>query len=322
MKIVDTWFRDLPQQFLEKPNIEVLLSAFAKQLQEVEQVFEELNKKTDLKDAVGQNLDWIGTILSLTRKEAGELMNLGQSEPIISDERYRQILKYQLLRNTSDGTYDDILSGLKYLYDFQFYYREDIRYPATIILSMPLELDQLDFHFYRRLCIKPGGVGVLGEKKFDLTLFLAIFYETKLRFMSECYPRRNVPYLYYNGTAQYNGCYRYDKYKIGSKIDFYPVKLSMQHDYPIPIQYDWGINLSGIVAWLPICERVEKLTCIFDRIQKIRMEEALSMKMEVEKPHRFKVDLTVGYHLSRYDGTHRYNGTRRYDSQIIHYEDI
>ena len=81
MQIVDTWFRDLPQQFLEKPNIEVLLSAFAKQLQEIEQVFEELNKKTDLRDAVGQNLDWIGTILSLTRKEAGELICLLYTSP-------------------------------------------------------------------------------------------------------------------------------------------------------------------------------------------------------------------------------------------------
>lgn len=160
----------------------------------------------------------------------------------------------------------------------------------------------------------------IGEMRSQLDV--PIWYQSELALISECYPRRNVPYLYYDGTAQYNGCYRYDKYKIGSKIDFYPVKLSMRHDYPIPIQYDWGINLSGIVAWIPICERVEKLTYIFERVQRIRMEEALSMKMEVEKPHRFKVDLTVGYHLSRYDGTYRYNGTRRYDSQIIHYEDI
>ena len=160
----------------------------------------------------------------------------------------------------------------------------------------------------------------IGEMRSQLDV--PIWYQSELTLISECYPRRNVPYLYYDGTAQYNGCYRYDKYKIGSKIDFYPVTLSMQHEYPVSIQYDWGINLSGIVAWIPICERVEKLTYIFERVQRIRMEEALSMKMEVEKPHRFKVDLTVGYHLSRYDGTYRYNGTRRYDSQIIHYEDI
>ncbi len=160
----------------------------------------------------------------------------------------------------------------------------------------------------------------IGEMRSQLDV--PIWYQSELALISECYPRRNVPYLYYDGTAQYNGCYRYDKYKIGSKIDFYPVSLSMQHEYPVSIQYDWGINLDGIVAWLPVSERVEKLTYIFERVQRIRMEEALSMKMEVEKPYRFKVDLTVGYHLTRYDGTHRYNGTRRYDSQIIHYEDI
>ena len=192
-------------------------------------------------------------------------------------------------------------------------------FQATFIGEGTLEVEQVRNALRK---IKQSHTEFIVAEHIDVLLPLFIFYETKLHFMTECYPRRNVPYLYYDGTAQYNGCYRYDKYKIGSKIDFYPVSLSMQHEYPVSIQYDWGINLDGIVAWLPVSERVEKLTYIFERVQRIRMEEALSMKMEVEKPHRFKVDLTVGYHLSRYDGTYRYNGTRRYDSQIIHYEDI
>ena len=192
-------------------------------------------------------------------------------------------------------------------------------FQATFIGEGTLEIEQVRIALRK---IKQSHTEFIVAEYIDVLLPLFIFYETKLYFASECYPRRNVPYLYYDGTIQYNGLYRYDKYKIGSKIDFYPVALSMQHDYPIPIQYDWGINLKGIVTWLPICERVEKLTYLFERVQRIRIEEALAMKMEVKKPYRFKVDLTVGYHLSKYDGTHRYNGTRRYDSRIIHYEDI
>ena len=70
MKIVDSWLNDLPQQFLEKKNIEALIPAFSKQLQEIEDVFDNLKNLTDLDTAAGQNLDMVGTIIPLSRKEA------------------------------------------------------------------------------------------------------------------------------------------------------------------------------------------------------------------------------------------------------------
>lgn len=72
MKIVDNWLNDLPQQFLEKKNIEALIRAFSKQLQELQQVFDDLENLTDLDTATGQNLDMVGTIIPLSRKEAGD----------------------------------------------------------------------------------------------------------------------------------------------------------------------------------------------------------------------------------------------------------
>lgn len=149
--ILDKWLQDIPQQFQGKRNIEVLISAFAKQLQELEQVFEDLNTKTDLETATGQNLDMVGTIIPLTRKEAGELAGIGVTDPAISDERYRQFLKYKNLVNTNRCTYYDLMTGLQLLWDVQpVYYIEDPDMPATIILTMPF--------------LKPGGEVVrLGE---------------------------------------------------------------------------------------------------------------------------------------------------------------
>lgn len=149
--ILDKWLQDIPQQFQGKRNIEVLISAFAKQLQELEQVFEDLNTKTDLETATGQNLDMVGTIIPLTRKEAGELAGIGVTDPVISDERYRQFLKYKNLVNTNRCTYYDLMTGLQLLWDVQpVYYIEDPDMPATIILTMPF--------------LKPGGEVVrLGE---------------------------------------------------------------------------------------------------------------------------------------------------------------
>ena len=148
MQILDELIKDIPQQFLGKKNTEVLLRAIARQLQEVYQVFEDLNTKVDIDTATGQNLDYVGTIIPLTRKEAGELAGLDGSKTEMSDERYRQFLRYQNLVNTNECTYYDLMEGLRLLWGVSpIYYIEDPSLPATIILTMPF--------------MKPGGENVL-----------------------------------------------------------------------------------------------------------------------------------------------------------------
>ena len=151
MRILDDWYKDIPQQFLGKKNIEVLLNAFARQLQEVYQVLEDMKTMLDLDTATGQNLDYVGTIIPLSRKEAGELAGLDSPDPVMSDDRYRQFLRYQSLVNTNECTYYDLMEGLELLWNVSpIYYIEDPDFPATIILTMPF--------------LKPGGeVVTLGE---------------------------------------------------------------------------------------------------------------------------------------------------------------
>ncbi len=152
MRIVfDEWINDIPGQFREKKNIEILIKAFSRQLQEVQQMFADLYEKTDLDVATGQNLDYVGTIIPLTRKEAGELAGIGVTDPVISDDRYRQFLRYKNLVNTNECTYYDLMDGLALLWNVSpIYYIEDPDLPATIILTMPF--------------LEPGGEAVpLGE---------------------------------------------------------------------------------------------------------------------------------------------------------------
>lgn len=89
--------------------------------------------------------------MTLTRKEAGVLAGIDVEDPVISDERYRQFLKYQMLVNTNECTYHDLMDGLALLWDVSpIYYREDPALPAVIILTMPF--------------LTPGGkVVTLGE---------------------------------------------------------------------------------------------------------------------------------------------------------------
>lgn len=151
MGILDKWLDDLPQQFQGKKYIEALISVFAKQLEDLYKVFKQLDTETDLDSAVGMNLDMVGDIVTLTRKEAGVLAGIDVEDPVISDERYRQFLKYQMLVNTNECTYRDLMDGLALLWDVSpIYYREDPALPAVIILTMPF--------------LTPGGkVVTLGE---------------------------------------------------------------------------------------------------------------------------------------------------------------
>lgn len=151
MGILDDWIEDMPQQFQGKERIEALISAFAKQIEELHRVFKQLDTETDLESAVGMNLDMVGDIITLTRKGAGILAGIDVEDPVISDERYRQFLKYQMLVNTNECTYYDLMDGLALLWDVSpIYYREDPALPAVIILTMPF--------------LTPGGkVVTLGE---------------------------------------------------------------------------------------------------------------------------------------------------------------
>lgn len=138
MQIADSWLRDLPQQFLGQPRIEALVRAFARQLQEVQDAIDQLDAMTDIDTATGQNLDFVGTIIPLTRKEAGILAGAEDDEPVMSDDRYRQYLRYKNLRDTNECTYYDLMAGIDLLWGVEpVYYEEDPEYPATIILRMP-----------------------------------------------------------------------------------------------------------------------------------------------------------------------------------------
>lgn len=84
-------------------------------------------------------------------------------------------------------------------------------------------------------------------------------------FISEFYPRKNLPFLRYDGTAHYDGEYCYDIYQNNSVIDLYTMKLQSSAEN--------------------ICS--------------------------------YQVNLTIGYHLTHYDGEYYYDGTRKYDSEMI-----
>ena len=226
MQIADTWLRDLPQQFQGKHNIEVLIKAFSKQMQEVDRVFQDLNTMTDLDTATGQNLDYVGTIIPLTRKEAGELAGIGVTDPVISDDRYRQFLRYQNLVNTNECTYQDLINGIELMWRYKgIHYIEDPKRPATIIFQTDrMDLDDEDLvEFYPELCIRPAGVGVILRKYFGGFYEVSVRYSECIRFLTGFYPRFNQERLKLNRIWKLNGGRKLNGYKSRETIDLYPM---------------------------------------------------------------------------------------------------
>ena len=126
---------DLVEQFRGKTNIEALMEVVGIQLQEVFDFYEQLRTERSVEKAVGKQLDGVGDIAVMTRKEAGQLAGNPIPFEVIDDDTYRQYLIYKILKNTCDCTYPDIIKAFKMFWDYPLYYTEDPEQPATMIFD-------------------------------------------------------------------------------------------------------------------------------------------------------------------------------------------
>ena len=127
--------QDLVEQFRGKANIEALMEVVGIELQEVFDFYEQLRTQRSVDTAVGKQLDGVGDIAVMTRKEAGQLAGNPIPFEVIDDDTYRQYLIYKILKNTCDCTYPDIIKAFKMFWDYPLYYTEDPEQPATMIFD-------------------------------------------------------------------------------------------------------------------------------------------------------------------------------------------
>lgn len=185
INVLRNWLEDIPHQFLAKKNIEILIKAFSKQLGELYRVYEELNLITDIDTAEGRNLDYVGTILSLSRKDAAELAGFKEEiDHTMSDDLYRKYLRYKRLLNTNDCTYFDMMEGLSLLIgeDEKIYYLEDPNLPATVVLRVPFFSKGKASGLVRVPMVKPAGVRLLinGEIRDNIIYVGSVFLSGEL----------------------------------------------------------------------------------------------------------------------------------------------
>lgn len=155
----DEWLADVPQQFVNKTNFNILLMAFSKQLDEIYSTLKDIDDLTDVNTATGKNLDYIGSILSMTRKQAAVILRSTEDE-LLDDERYRKVLQYKAIKNVSDGTYADIMESTISLWGANnILFEEPKNRPATFLLKLSnVDIDDVDPAENSVLAIHAAGI--------------------------------------------------------------------------------------------------------------------------------------------------------------------
>lgn len=158
--------------------------------------------------------------------------------------------------------------------------------------------------------VLPANLVIFFAKRSRLEFAIPILYKNILKMRSEFYPRYNIPYLKYDGTAQYNGKYRYHKYKSSERIELYPIKLNIKSEVKPWIIFLPKIQMKSIFQ-VPI--KVEHKISYQKKfaIDK-KIETRINIKQENVVLPRYEMKLKIGKHPNRYNGTVRYDGTSRY----------
>lgn len=155
---------DLLEQFKRGKNTLAICSAIDRQIEALVRAFGDIKSKTNFDKAEGNGLDLIGTIVDLSRAEAGLLS--GETEipyAVLSDDKYRKFLKYQAYRNANGCSYYDLVNAMRVIWGdaTKIHYSEEASYPATILIELePEHTDEPTDIRYVPL-FRPAGVGIL-----------------------------------------------------------------------------------------------------------------------------------------------------------------
>lgn len=170
--ITKSFLDKLPEQFKRKHNIEMLIKAFATELEELVEVYNELETLRAISTAFGKQLDGIGEIVVLSRVESMAYAGVVDFY-ILDDERYRLFLMFKALRNANTCTFPELMEICRLLYNVKLlYYREFNDHPAHFQVMVGADFQEWMMGMLNNvnLTVKPGGVSI-ELKFFELDFF-------------------------------------------------------------------------------------------------------------------------------------------------------
>ena len=179
-------------QFDDKPILLAILSALGEEMDTLNAVFDDLKNKRWIDTGEGVQLDGIGRIVGRNRQIdkavavpffgfQGQIGTKGFEQARfrdsneswlasynLEDAEYRLILWAKVAKNISDGTAEDTITSLKFIFDAPYVVLEEMG-NAKIAIGIGRRLLQSDILLADAvdLLIRAGGVGVLRKVFFD-----------------------------------------------------------------------------------------------------------------------------------------------------------
>ena len=118
MNAYDEWKQLTLSQFWGKRILGGIMRAICEELQEVYEIQQQLRTLTNIDTQEGVNLDHIGDIVCVSREDAQEILLKDESFEM-TDELYRNVLKFMIALHGSSATYYDIIDGIWLIWNLE-----------------------------------------------------------------------------------------------------------------------------------------------------------------------------------------------------------
>lgn len=175
---IDKYLDNITSQHRDKPKFINWLSENLTILDHTHSVVENIDTSFDLDNAIGAQLDTLGTIIGRSRILTFQPLN--NLNPVLEDDYYRLILKTKIAMNNWNGTipemyqiWDNIFGNDEDL-DLQIQDNQDMSFDAYITGYVDQIQQDLIQHHY--IIPKPEGVkaNYIGRSKLNLGLYSAM----------------------------------------------------------------------------------------------------------------------------------------------------
>lgn len=144
---------------IQTTNIRRFIEAWGIQLQELRDTLDGVSLLRQIDGCSGVQLDKIGTIVCLSRHQAGIMIS--DVKLVENDDIYRMLLKYKALLNTSSCTTEDVISGCKLIFNaISVVYSEIPSVPATFYVTVTAKFSDavLSLLQSHSIVVRPSGV--------------------------------------------------------------------------------------------------------------------------------------------------------------------
>jgi hypothetical protein len=146
----------LPGQFADKPNLDAILKAFINRVQALEDALIAMWVARWLDNAVGAQLDGLGSIVGVTRGN-------------FNDALYKRRIRVRIRANLASGTATDVYEVFKLLLDVTDGLELRDYYPAGFVLTIDHDLSDFDPDELSAYLREARGAGIQGQGIYSTT---------------------------------------------------------------------------------------------------------------------------------------------------------